>query len=121
MSHEIRTPMNGVLGVLHLLKAERLSEDGRHMLEEALSCGQMLAELLNDVIDFSKIEAGRLELACDPVDPKSLVEGVVRLLRPQADAKGLILRPRRRSQPRLGALRPGAACARRCSIWWAMR
>jgi PAS domain S-box-containing protein len=92
MSHEIRTPMNGVLGVLHLLKAERLSEDGRHMLEEALSCGQMLAELLNDVIDFSKIEAGRLELACDPVDPKGLVEGVVRLLRPQADAKSLILR-----------------------------
>jgi PAS domain S-box-containing protein len=92
MSHEIRTPMNGVLGVLHLLKAEKLTEDGRHMLEEALSCGQMLAELLNDVIDFSKIEAGRLELAAEPVDPKGLVDGVVRLLRPQADAKGLLLR-----------------------------
>ena len=92
MSHEIRTPMNGVLGVLHLLKAERLTEDGRHMLDEALSCGQMLAELLNDVIDFSKIEAGRLELAAEPVEPKGLAEGVVRLLRPQADAKGLLLR-----------------------------
>jgi PAS domain S-box-containing protein len=92
MSHEIRTPMNGVLGVLHLLKAEKLTEDGRHMLDEALSCGQMLAELLNDVIDFSKIEAGRLELAAEPLDPKGLVEGVVRLLRPQADAKGLLLR-----------------------------
>ncbi|HEV7386339.1 MAG TPA: PAS domain-containing protein [Phenylobacterium sp.] len=92
MSHEIRTPMNGVLGVLHLLKAEKLTEDGRHMLDEALSCGQMLAELLNDVIDFSKIEAGRLELAAEPLDPKSLVEGVARLLRPQADGKGLLLR-----------------------------
>ena len=70
MSHEIRTPMNGVMGVLHLLKAEKLTEDGRHMLEEALSCGQMLAELLNDVIDFSKIEAGRLELADEPLDPR---------------------------------------------------
>jgi PAS domain S-box-containing protein len=92
MSHEIRTPMNGVMGVLHLLKGERLSEDGRHMLDEALSCGQMLAELLNDVIDFSKIEAGRLELAHEPLDPRSVVEGVVRLLRPQADGKGLLLR-----------------------------
>ena len=92
MSHEIRTPMNGVMGVLHLLKAEKLTEDGRHMLEEALSCGQMLAELLNDVIDFSKIEAGRLELADEALDPRGLVEGVVRLLRPQADAKGLLLR-----------------------------
>ncbi|MDB5499382.1 MAG: sensory box histidine kinase/response regulator [Phenylobacterium sp.] len=92
MSHEIRTPMNGVLGVLHLLKTEKLSEDGRHMLEEALSCGQMLSELLNDVIDFSKIEAGRLELASEPIDPRSLLDGVVRLLRPPADGKGLILR-----------------------------
>ncbi len=92
MSHEIRTPMNGVMGVLHLLKAERLTDDGRHMLEEALSCGQMLAELLNDVIDFSKIEAGRLELAHEALDPRSVLDGVVRLLRPQADGKGLLLR-----------------------------
>ena len=100
MSHEIRTPMNGVMGVMHLLKAENLSEDGRSMLEEALSCGQMLAELLNDVIDFSKIEAGRLELACEPLDPRSLAEGVVRLLRPQADGKGLSLTLE--ADPRLG-------------------
>ncbi|MBX3484554.1 PAS domain-containing protein [Phenylobacterium sp.] len=89
MSHEIRTPMNGVMGVLHLLKGERLSDEGRALLREALSCGQMLSELLNDVIDFSKIEAGRLELACEPVDPTGLVAGVVRLLEPQARAKGL--------------------------------
>ncbi|THD60393.1 ATP-binding protein [Phenylobacterium sp.] len=92
MSHEIRTPMNGVMGVLHLLKGEKLTEEGRHMLEEALSCGQMLAELLNDVIDFAKIEAGRLELTSEALDPRALVEGVVRLLRPQADSKGLLLR-----------------------------
>jgi len=91
MSHEIRTPLNGVMGVLHLLKTESLSDDGRGLLGEALSCGAMLAELLNDVIDFSKIEAGRLELTCEPVDPCALVAGVVRLLEPQARAKGLQL------------------------------
>ena len=89
MSHEIRTPMNGVMGVLHLLKTEPLSADGRGLLDEALNCGAMLAELLNDVIDFSKIEAGRLELTCEPVDPTALVTGVVRLLEPQARDKGL--------------------------------
>jgi PAS domain S-box-containing protein len=92
MSHEIRTPMNGVMGVLHLLKGEKLTEEGRHMLEEALSCGQMLAELLNDVIDFSKIEAGRLELTDEALDPQGLLDGVMRLLRPQAEGKGLLLR-----------------------------
>jgi PAS domain S-box-containing protein len=91
MSHEIRTPMNGVMGVLHLLKSESLTEEGRRMLDDALSCGQMLAELLNDVIDFSKIEAGRLELVSEAVDPAALLEGVVRLLKPQADSKRLKL------------------------------
>jgi PAS domain S-box-containing protein len=91
MSHEIRTPMNGVMGVLHLLKSEQLSDDGRKMLDEALSCGQMLAELLNDVIDFSKIEAGHLELSNEPIDAGELAEGVARLLRPQAEGKGLTL------------------------------
>ncbi len=92
MSHEIRTPMNGVMGVLHLLKTENLTDEGRRMLEDALSCGQMLAELLNDVIDFSKIEEGHLQMATEAVDPRALIEGVARLLRPQAEAKGLALR-----------------------------
>jgi PAS domain S-box-containing protein len=92
MSHEIRTPMNGVLGVLHLLKHEALSGEGRKLLDEALACGSMLAELLNDVIDFSKIEAGRLELNPAPMDPIAALEGVAGMMRPQAEAKGLVLR-----------------------------
>jgi PAS domain S-box-containing protein len=92
MSHEIRTPMNGVLGVLHLLKGEKLSEDGRRLLEEAVGCGQMLAELLNDVIDFSKVEAGALELHPEPVEAAALLTSVTDLLRPQAEGRGLWLR-----------------------------
>jgi len=92
MSHEIRTPMNGVLGVLHLLKQETLSEDGRQLLNEALGCGAMLAELLNDIIDFSKVEAGKLELAPEPTDPAALLRGVADLLRPQTRQRGLYLK-----------------------------
>ncbi|HEY5007732.1 MAG TPA: ATP-binding protein [Caulobacteraceae bacterium] len=92
MSHEIRTPMNGVLGVLHLLKDEPLSSDGRRLLDEALACGSMLATLLNDVIDFSKVEAGRLELAPEALNPEAALEGVANLLRPQAEERGLWLR-----------------------------
>ncbi len=91
MSHEIRTPMNGVLGVLHLLEHERLSDDGRNLLAEAQGCGAMLAELLNDIIDFSKIEAGKLELSPEPLDPSALLRSVAHLLEPQADQKGLRL------------------------------
>jgi len=92
MSHEIRTPMNGVLGVMHLLKQEPLSEDGKLLLSEALGCGAMLAELLNDIIDFSKVEAGKLELAREPTDPVALLRGVADMLRPQIRDRGLYLK-----------------------------
>ncbi|HYD44119.1 MAG TPA: ATP-binding protein [Phenylobacterium sp.] len=93
ISHEIRTPMNGVLGVLHLLKGEvGLSPEGRRLLDEAIGCGAMLSELLNDVIDLSRIELGRLTLASEPVDPVSALDSVLGMLRPQAEAKGLYLR-----------------------------
>jgi PAS domain S-box-containing protein len=92
MSHEIRTPMNGVLGVLHLLKQENLSEEGVQLLQEASNCGRMLSQLLDDVIDFSKIEAGRLELSPEPLDAAQLLDSVVGLLKTSAAGKGVELR-----------------------------
>ncbi len=92
MSHEIRTPMNGVLGVMHLLKRQALPGDASALLSEALACGQMLSTLLDDVIDISRIEAGRLEMNCEPVDPRQLLESVGRLLAAQVEHKGLILK-----------------------------
>ena len=91
MSHEIRTPMNGVLGVLHLLRAEPLSDQGRELLDEALQCGHMLSELINDILDLSKIEAGQMQLSPEPTDPAATLRGVANMLRPQAEAKGLSL------------------------------
>lgn len=91
MSHEIRTPMNGVLGVLHLLKRRATTTETQKLVDEALACGSMLQQLLDDVVDFSKIEAGRLELASEPVDPRQMLESIANLLRPQAEDKGLSL------------------------------
>jgi signal transduction histidine kinase len=92
VSHEIRTPMNGIVGVLNLLKREQLSVEGRDLLSEALSCSEMLAQLINDVLDFSKMEAGKLEISPLPTDPVDVLESVITLLQPQADAKNLYLR-----------------------------
>jgi PAS domain S-box-containing protein len=89
MSHEIRTPMNGVLGVLHLLKHETLSEGGRALVGEALGCGAALAQLLHDIVDFTGIEAGRLELTPEPVELCHALDAVVAMLRPDAEARGL--------------------------------
>ena len=94
MSHEIRTPMNGVLGILNLLNKETLSDEARRMVGEAEGCGQMLAQILNDVIDFSRIDAGRLELSPEPTDVAAVLDSVTELLRPQAEDKKLTLTTR---------------------------
>jgi PAS domain S-box-containing protein len=99
MSHEIRTPMNGVLGILHLLAREQLSDEARRLVAEAEGCGQMLAQLLNDVIDVSRMEAGRLDLSLEPTDPAAVLASVAGLMRPQAEAKGVDLRVRVEGDP----------------------
>jgi CheY-like chemotaxis protein len=45
----------------------------------------------HDVLDFSKIEAGRLELETTAFSLSGLVAGAVDTLRPQANAKGLVI------------------------------
>jgi signal transduction histidine kinase len=89
MSHEIRTPMNGVVGVLHLMKDEPISAAGRRLLDEALTCSDMLSQLINDVLDFSKIEAGKLEIRAEPSSARGALDGVLSLLGSQAENKGI--------------------------------
>ncbi len=99
MSHEIRTPLNGVLGVLHLLKNQGMSPAAGDLVAQALACGEMLTQILNDVLDFSKIEAGKLELNPEPLDPVAMLHGVADMMRPGAEARGLYLRTVIKGEP----------------------
>jgi PAS domain S-box-containing protein len=92
ISHEIRTPMNGVLGVLQLIKRDHLDAEDLQLLEEGLTSGRMLMELLDDLLDYSKIEAGQFELHPEPLDPAKVLIGLTALLEPAASAKGLTMR-----------------------------
>lgn len=89
MSHEIRTPLNGILGMADLLRRAGLSPENASYVEAIRSSGAALIALIDQILDLSRIEAGRLDVAVELVDLSRLVEGVVELLAPRAQSKGL--------------------------------
>jgi signal transduction histidine kinase/CheY-like chemotaxis protein len=89
MSHEIRTPLSGILGMADLLREAGLDAENASYVEAIRSSGSALVSLIDQILDFSKIEAGRLDLVSESFDLHRLVEGVVELLAPHAQSKGL--------------------------------
>ena len=104
MSHEIRTPMNGVLGMMEVLEHQGLDPEQRRTVATMRKSAQALLRIIDDVLDFSKIEAGRLDLEQTAFSLSGLVEGAIKTLAPQAEAKRLALTAEIRSGSEDGLL-----------------
>ena len=91
LSHEVRTPMSGVLGLGSLLLDSPLNPKQRKMVSAIRESTQALLGMVDEILDFSKLEKGQIALELVRFDVRELVEGVVELMRPRAEAKGLTL------------------------------
>ena len=80
-----------LLGLGELLLAEQLSDSQRTLASQILRSGDVLLDLIGQVLDMGKVEAGKLDLENRPFDLNDL-SADVRLFSTAAKKKGLEFR-----------------------------
>ena len=80
MSHELRTPLHGILsfgrlGVSRLKTAP--AEKILKYFEQIVGSGEVLLNLLNDLLDLSKLEAGHMEFQFELTDLNERIEAQI--------------------------------------------
>ncbi|MCA9292054.1 MAG: HAMP domain-containing histidine kinase [Phycisphaerales bacterium] len=96
VSHELKTPLNSIIGFTELLD-EMAGTDPeadpkrRRYLGNILTSGRQLLDMISELLNMAKIEAGRMEVVVEPASIEDLVEGLVAIMRPQAEAKSITL------------------------------
>jgi signal transduction histidine kinase/ActR/RegA family two-component response regulator len=91
MSHEIRTPLNGVIGASELLAHSTHDPQLQGYVKIIQSSGDLLMGLLNNILDFTRISSQASTLAVTSVDITELANGLLAMMQPMADKKGIRL------------------------------
>jgi signal transduction histidine kinase/CheY-like chemotaxis protein/purine-cytosine permease-like protein len=90
ISHELRTPLNSILGYAQLLSRDAaIPAHRRDAIGVMRRSGEHLLSLIDGLLDIARIEAGKLRLDSAELRLPEFLDDVVRMFRPQAEAKGL--------------------------------
>ena len=93
MSHELRTPLNAIIGFSDIMRYEMFGPIGNPRYSEYVGLirdsGQMLLDLIADILDTAKIEAGKMEMNFDQADLANILEDCARMLAQRARDNGI--------------------------------
>ncbi len=89
LTHELRTPLNGILGMAGLLALGKLEPNAQSYTDAIRQSGELLLDLITEILDYSRLEAGAIALESAPFDPEAAMQDVAELLSPKAHGKGL--------------------------------
>jgi signal transduction histidine kinase len=94
MSHELRTPLNAVIGFSQVLRQQMfgaLNDKQVEYVDDILSSGQHLLNLINDILDLAKVEAGRMELQPAPFALDETLRNAMAMVRERATRQEVTL------------------------------
>lgn len=89
MSHEIRNPLNGVIGLVGQALEENDSLERRDQLKAALTAGNHLRHIVDDVLDLKKMEEGQFALEPLSFDLHEMILSFRRSITTLADEKNI--------------------------------
>lgn len=73
-SHELKNPLNALLGSIELAQGEASPREHKFLLSNAEMSGQMLLNLLTNVLDSGKIQFNKLDLNYQPTNFVEYIE-----------------------------------------------
>ena len=94
MSHELRTPLSAIISGAEALLGEvfgPLTEKQAKHIQSALSNGNHLLQLINDILDICKIEAGKMSLNFSEFYMLEIVENSCAVVRSIANRKNIAI------------------------------
>ncbi len=88
MSHDIRTPLNAIIGMTaiagaHLDDPERI----RDCLKKISASGNLLLNLINEVLDMSKVETGKISLNEEEFSLPDMLQSIIEVIKPNMAEK----------------------------------
>ncbi|MDD3411781.1 MAG: ATP-binding protein, partial [Eubacteriales bacterium] len=92
MSHELRTPLNAIAGYAQEQESNCLSAsfDARAELQSIASIQRAVRyqqSIIGDLLDIRQIESGRIRLTLEEVEAAAYMDGIVEMIRPEAEAR----------------------------------
>ncbi len=91
MSHELRTPLNAILGFAQLIETGLPAPTPvqKRNIDQILTAGWYLLELINEILDLALIESGRLTLSKEAVSLNEMMLECQNMIEPQAQKRGI--------------------------------
>ena len=92
LSHELRTPLTPVVAALDTLEADGSRSSGsKNSLAMIRRNVELESQLIDDLLDLTRIAKDKLQLRFGPLDSHEVINNVVEICRPEAQARNLTL------------------------------
>lgn len=92
ITHDLKSPLSSVITLIDTAKQIKDNEERRKHLDYAIHNGNMLLHQINEILDYSQMKMGKFNLFFSNFSLNTLIDDVFKLMKVQADLKGIHLK-----------------------------